>query len=125
MLFSLIRQCYRSSLADRDDSSSSSSTSTAIDAHTRMTTKISLSVNRHAPLCSERRRIDGTRRWRPSLSAISEDASTTVFAGETDRSFEKIVARETTSFSRRDTTLERKWYIFYFTKKSLRFFNFF
>ncbi|CAH8251235.1 unnamed protein product [Arabidopsis lyrata] len=108
MFFSLIRQCYRSSPADRKESSSSS---TAIDTHARTTTTtISRSVNRHAPRCPEQRRIDGTRRWRPSLSAISEDAaSTTVFAGEADRSFGKVVARETTSFSRRDTTLKRAW----------------
>ncbi|KAL9305087.1 hypothetical protein AtEden1_Chr1g0004941 [Arabidopsis thaliana] len=108
MFFSRIRQCYRSSPAEREESSSSSST--AIDSHARMKTTISPSVNRRAPLFPERRRIDGTQRWRPSLSAISEDASTTVFAGETHRSFGKFVARETTSFSRRYTTLKSAWY---------------
>ncbi|KAG7653153.1 hypothetical protein ISN44_As01g004510 [Arabidopsis suecica] len=107
MFFSLIRQCYRSSPADRKESSSSS---TAIDTHARTTTTTtSRSVNRHAPLCPEQRKIGRTRRWRPSLSAISEDASTTVCAGETDRSFGKFVARKTKSFCRRDTTLKRAW----------------
>ncbi|XP_010457614.1 PREDICTED: uncharacterized protein LOC104739065 [Camelina sativa] len=114
MFFSLIRQCYRSSSAYRDDGSSSSSSSststyTVIDTHARMTrTNISRRVNRQAPLWLERRRI---KRWRPSLSAILEDASTpVVFARETNRSFGKFLARETASYSRRDrTSLTRAW----------------
>ncbi|XP_010475214.1 PREDICTED: uncharacterized protein LOC104754675 [Camelina sativa] len=112
MFFSLIRQCYRSSSADRDDGSSlSSSSSTYImnDTHARMTrTNISRRVTRQAPLWLERRRI---KRWRPSLSAILEDASTpVVFARETNRSFGTFLARETASVSRRDrTSLKRAW----------------
>ncbi|XP_023632538.1 uncharacterized protein LOC111828557 [Capsella rubella] len=113
MFFSLIRQCYRSPSKDGDGSSSSSSSSTytVVDTHARMTRTTSPYVNRHVPFCPERRKIDGIRRWRPSLSAISEDASTTtVSAGETDPSFRKFLARETASFSRRDrTTIKRAW----------------
>ncbi|CAH2038860.1 unnamed protein product [Thlaspi arvense] len=100
--------CYRSSPADGEVSSS-----TSTDQHARMTT-ISPSVNRsHAPLSSELRRIDGTRRWQPSLSAISEDAST-VSAGERERrmtnaSLEKSVDIKTASFARRETTLKKAW----------------
>ena len=109
MLFYLIRQCYRSSPTDGDDSSS-----TAIDPHARKTT-ISPSVYRHAPLSPKRKTIHRKRRWRPSLFVISEDAST-VIAGEkssnrrrTNVSLGKSVARRMTPFSHREMTLKRAW----------------
>ncbi|CAN6877058.1 unnamed protein product, partial [Brassica oleracea] len=59
--------------------------------------------------------IHRKRRWRPSLSVISEDAST-VIAGEkssnrrrTNVSLGKSVARRMTPFSHREMTLKRAW----------------
>ncbi|KAG2324142.1 hypothetical protein Bca52824_006870 [Brassica carinata] len=100
--------CYRSSPTDGDDSAS-----TAIDPNARKTT-ISRSVYRHAPFSTRRKMLDRKRRWRPSLSVISEDAST-VFAGEssghrrTNVTFGKSVARRMTPFSHREMTLKRAW----------------
>ncbi|KFK42877.1 hypothetical protein AALP_AA1G050400 [Arabis alpina] len=110
MFFSLIRYCYRSSPTLHEDSSSSSS-STALT-----TVTITRSLYRHVPLCPERRRIEGTRRWRPALCAISEDASTIFFAGESERrrsrtnvSFGNFLNREMTSFNRKESTMKKAW----------------